>query len=323
MKKTSRPSKRPQSSVLQVRVMSPRIAWFGFLRIFGRCMKYALIAGMVGAAGWGAWKGIRHAFHENPDFRLQTVDLNENSAIDEFGVYQIADIDPQVNLFTLDIDQVAERLRGVPALSAVQVERRLPGTLHVRVLSRVPCAWAAVGNEPFERKPGGLLIDHDGHAFPCTTVQFETAEKLPVILLPGGGEHGITSGKTVDHPELARCMRLLDAATKADPGSIARIESLRQANSWSLELVTRDGLAATFGLGDHERQISNFRAAIDHASRGNYSIATINLIPKINVPVTLRGSAPPPKALIVPEPTADDVRRDRRSRDLNTLLNSR
>ena len=323
MKKTSRPSKRPQSSVLQVRVMSPRIAWFGFLRISGRCMKYAVIAGMVGAAGWGAWKGIRHAFHENPDFRLQTVDLNQNSAIDEFGVYQIADIDPQVNLFTLDIDQVTERLRAVPALSTVQVERRLPGTLHVRVLSRVPCAWVATEGDPFERKPGALLIDHDGHAFPCTTVQFETAANLPVILLPIGGDHEIASGKTVDHPELARCLRLLDAAVDADPGSIARIESLRQANSWSLVLLTREGLAATFGLGDHERQIANFRAAIDHASRGNYSIATINLIPKINVPVTLRGTAPPPKALIVPEPTPDDMRRDRRSRDLNTLLNSR
>jgi cell division septal protein FtsQ len=303
--------------------MSPRIAWFGFLRIFGKCMKYALVAGLIGTAGWGAWKGIRHAFHENPDFRLQTVDLNANNAIDEFGVYQVADIDPQVNLFTLDIEQVSERLSALPALSSVKVERRLPGTLHVRVLSRVPRAWAAVETEPFQRKPGGLLIDQDGHAFPCTSVQFETAENLPVILLPGGGDHELASGKTVDHPELARCMRLLDAATQADPGSITRIESLRQANSWSLELVTRDGLTATFGLGDHERQIANFRAAIDHASRGNYSIATINLIPKINVPVTLRDSAPPPKAVIIPEPTADDLRRDRRSRDLNTLLNSR
>lgn len=303
--------------------MSPRIAWFSFLKILGKCTKYALIAGVLGTAGWGAWKGIRHAFHENPDFRLRTVDLNENSAIDEFGVYQMADIDPQVNLFTLDIDEVANRLRAVPALSTVQVERRLPGTLHVRVLSRIPSAWAAVEDAPFERKPGGLLIDHDGHAFPCTTVQFETAKNLPVVLLPAGTEHGIASGKIVDHPELARCLRLLDSAMDADASSVARIESLRQANSWSLELVTRDGLTATFGLGDHERQIANFRAAIDHAGRGNYSIATINLIPKINVPVTLRGSTTPPKAVLIQEPTPDDVRRDRRSRDLNTLLNSR
>jgi len=303
--------------------MSPRIAWFGFRRILGGCAKYAVAAALLGVAGWGAWKGVRHAFHENTDFRLRTVDLNENTAIDEFGVYQVADIDPNVNLFVLDIDKVAERLRTVPALSAVHVERRLPGTLHVRVLSRIPSAWVAEDGAPFERKPGGLLIDHDGNTFPCTTVQFASAEKLPLILLPGGDGQPISSGKTVEHPELARCLRLLDAASDADPGSVARIESLRQVNSWSLELVTRDGMTATFGLGDHARQIANFRAAIDHASRGNYSIVTINLIPKINVPVTLRGSAPPPRAVPLPEPTAEDIRRDRRSKDLNTLLNSR
>lgn len=302
--------------------MSPRIAWLGFLKVLGRCTKYAFVAGIIGTAGWGAWKGIRHAFHENPDFRLRTVDLNNNSAIDEFGVYQVADIDPEVNLFNLDIDQVAERLRKVPALSAVQVERRLPGTLHVRVLSRVPCVWVAEEGAPFERKAGGLLIDHDGHAFPCTSVQFASAANLPVVLLPAGGDQ-IISGKVVEHPELARCLRLLDAASEADPESVAKIESIRQANSWSLELLTRDGLTATFGLGDHERQIANFRAAIDHADRANYSIATINLIPKVNVPVTIRGSAPPPKALPITEPTPADIRRDRRSRDLNTLLNSR
>ena len=326
MKKTSKPRKRPQSSVLQVRVMSPRIAWFSFLKILGRSAKYAVVAGIIGAAGWGAWKGIRHAFYENPDFRLQSVDLNENSAIDEFGVYQTANIDPQSNLFALDIEHITKRLKAVPALSAVHVERQLPGTLAVRVVARSPRAWVAEENTPANRKIGGLLVDHDGHTFPCTATQFETAGKLPVLFLPktdDGGE--IASGKVIVQPELARCFRLLDAAAAADAAAVFRIESIRQATSWSLELITRDGLTATFGLGDHERQIANFRAAIDHASRENYSIATINLIPKENVPVTLRegGGAPPPKALPVPEPSPTELRRSRRSRDLDTLLNSR
>lgn len=326
MKKTSKPRKRPQSSVLQVRVMSPRIAWFSFLKILARSAKYAVILGLIGAAGWGAWKGIRHAFYENPDFRLRSVDLNENTAIDEFGVYQTAGIDPQANLFALDIDQITERLKAVPALSAVHVERQLPGTLAVRVIARSPRAWVAEENAPAIRKIGGLLVDHDGHTFPCTATQFETAAKLPILFLPkteDGGE--IASGKVALQPELARCFRLLDTAAAADPDAVSRIESIRQANTWSLELVTRDGLTATFGLGDHDRQIANFRAAIDHASRENYSIATINLIPKENVPVTLRegGAAPPPKALPIPEPSPTEIRRDRRSRDLDTLLNSR
>jgi hypothetical protein len=60
---------------------------------------------------------------------------------------------------------------------------------------------------------------------------------------------------------------------------------------------------------------------MEHASGEGYVIGTINLIPKHNVPVTLREEKAAPKAVPVSEPTAEDLRKDRRSRDLNKLLN--
>jgi hypothetical protein len=88
-----------------------------------------------------------------------------------------------------------------------------------------------------------------------------------------------------------------------------------------LLLVTREGTSAIFGLGDHDRQIRSLRAAMDHSSQKGYAIDTINLIPKHNIPITLRNEAPAPKAQPVAEPTAGELREDRRSRDLQTLLN--
>ena len=79
------------------------------------------------------------------------------------------------------------------------------------------------------------------------------------------------------------------------------IESIRPVNDWSLLLVTRQGTSATFGLGDHERQIESLRAALDHAGEKGYLIDTINLIPKYNIPITLRDEAAPPKAIPVAE----------------------
>lgn len=325
MKKTSKPRKRPRSNVLQVRVMSPRIAWFGFLKILGRLTKYAVILAILGAIGWGGWLGIRHAFHENPDFRLQKIVVNDNTAIDDFGVIQTADIDPQANLFTLDIAGITERLSKVPALQQVKVERHLPGTLSVDVVARTPQAWIACPDDGvrLRREVGGLLVDATGHAFPCTAYQLETAAKLPAIIVPKHADHTVASGRIIGHPELARCFRLLDAVAAIDREALESIESVRQANDWSLEMITRAGVTATFGLGDHPRQIGNFRAALDHAARKGYGLDTINLIPRENVPVTVRSSAEPPKAVVIPEPTPDDLRRDRRARDLDTLLNRR
>lgn len=325
MKKTSKPRKRPQSSVLEVRVISPRLAWLAFLKFLARTGRYAIYLAITGAAGWGIWKGIDHAFYKNPDFRLQSVTLNENSAIDEFGVFQIGRIDPEANLFNLDVGEIRSRLEKVPALSSVKVERQLPGTLAVQVTARTPCAWIASPESgiPAERKVGGLVVDGQGHAFPCTRHMFETAARLPIIFLPKNDGQEIASGIRILHKELARCDRLLEAAIASDPESPKWIESIRQVNDWSFELVTRDGVTATFGLGDHERQIANFRAAVDHASRKGYLIDTINLLPKINVPVTIRGEAAVPRAIPIEEASPAETRLDRRSRDLNTLLNSR
>jgi len=60
---------------------------------------------------------------------------------------------------------------------------------------------------------------------------------------------------------------------------------------------------------------------MDHSSQKGYSISTINLIPKRNIPITLRDEAAAPRAIPVPEPGPAEIREDRRARDLSTLLN--
>ena len=91
-----------------------------------------------------------------------------------------------------------------------------------------------------------MLVDADGIAYPCPGLQLEAAVSLPVIQLPLSESHPIAAGKHVGHLELAHCFRLLDAASDIDPEAIHWIESVRQANEWSLLLVTREGTAATF-----------------------------------------------------------------------------
>ena len=117
------------------------------------------------------------------------------------------------------------------------------------------------------------------------------------------------------------CFLLLDAAREADPQAIQWIESIKPVNEWSLQLVTKQGTAATFGLGDHQRQIESLRAALDHAGEKGYVIDTINLIPKYNIPITVRNEPAALRAIPVAEPTPGDVSKDRRARDLSTLLN--
>ncbi len=318
---TSKPRRRTRANVLEVRVMSPRIAWFGFLKLAGKMTKSACILAVLAGIGWGVWQGIERAFYKNPDFRLQVIDLNQNPVIDEAGLAEVTQLDLTASIFNVNIDDVVSKLKARPEIADARAERHLPGTLVVRVLPRAPRAWISSPGVPEGRQVGSMLVDGDGVAYPCPELQLESATALPVIQLPASEANPIKPGQVITHPELKHCFHLLDAACKADSKAIHWIESVRQANAWSLELATRQGTTATFGLGDHERQIASLQASIEHAAEKGYSIGTINLIPKHNIPITVRNEPSAPRAIPVSEPTPADQKKDRRARDLSTLLN--
>lgn len=320
---TTKTRRRSRANVLEVRVMSPRIAWFSFLTVAGKLTKFACILAVMAGIGWGVWQGIQRAFYKNPDFRLQAIDLNPNPVIDEMSLAEITGIDLTASLFDINVRDVVTKLKARPEISDANAERHLPGTLVVRVIPRAPRAWisCAAAGLPDERRVGAMLVDYNGIAYPCPELQLETAASLPMIQLPVSPDHPIKPGEQVSHPELQHCFHLLETACKVDPEAIHWIESVRQANAWSLELLTRQGTVATFGLGDHERQIASLQAAINHASDKGYSIGTINLIPKYNIPITVRNEQAAPRAIPISEPTPVEVREDRRARDLSTLLN--
>jgi hypothetical protein len=324
-RKTTKHRRQTRQSVLEVRVMSPRIAWFGFLKFTGKIVKIACVLAVLTGIGWGVWRGIQRAFYKNPDFRLQVIDLNANPVIDELGVTEVAGIDLTANpsLFDVNVDEASRKLSGLPALTEARVERHLPGTLVVRVVARSPKAWISCVDEGLTevRRAGGMLVDSQGVAYPCPDLQTELAADLPVIDLPASAGHPIQAGTKVIQPELEHCFALLDSARAADSKAPHWIESIRQVNDWSLLLVTRQGTSATFGLGDHARQIDSLRAALDHAGEKGYVIATINLIPKYNIPITVRGGGTPPRAIPVPEAAPVDASESRRARDLSSLLN--
>jgi hypothetical protein len=321
MKRNTTNRRLQHRNVLEVRVMSPRIAWIGLTRFLGVLGRLAILAAVLGGVGWGVWRGVHHAFHQNPDFALKFIDMNPNPVIDEAGMIDMLGIDLAdcPSLFEINAGKAGEKLRALPAVTDARVERHLPGTLVVRIDVRTPQAWLRCqGDEPFvPRTPSGVLVDDLGVAYHCPEKQLEEAAALPVIEFPAAPP---AIGRKAVHPALDHCLRLLDAARAADPDAARWIDSIRQANEWSLELVTREGTRATFGLDDHERQMQSLRDALDHAAGRGYDIGSINLIPKYNIPITLRGESAPPRAIIVEPSSADDGPKHPK-RDLGVILN--
>jgi len=319
-RRTSQVSHRRQVIELQAHVMSPRIAWFGLLKSLRKLARTALVLGLIAGALWGAKLGIRRGLIENKEFRLQAIELTPNPAVDEHRLVEVAGINLAGSLFECDASAIESRLRALPEVAAATVHREFPGTLKVEVSARQPHAWIASSTHGIPpRDPArGLLVDATGFAFPCPPRLLESAAQLPVYHLGEGGEAPV-AGKTVIHPEFARLAALHQVARRDLPEADRWIDSLRQNRRWSLEIVGRDGTAARFGLGDHDRQMADLKAALEHARSRDQRIASIELIPERNLPVVLRDHSAP-RAILVDEPAAAPTTPPRRSRDLETLI---
>ena len=321
-RKSSNSRHHDPRKILRVQGWTFRIAWFALLKFAFRTTKWTAVLIVLAAVGLGIKLGLERALFNNSDFRLQVVDLNPNQAIDENDFIRLTGLDLDANLFRIDVAALTKCLADRPEIEAVQIERHLPGTLEVRVTARTPLAWLACPDAglPATREVGALVVDRHDWVYPCPARQLESAARLPIIELPTHEGSPIASGTQLRHPELQHCRRLLDAALAADPAAAPWIDTICQVNAWSLRLTTADGIVATFGMGDHARQLRNLLAARSHAQRRDYEIATINLIPKQNVPITVTAEAPL-KALPVDEPEpAPAPPKDRHARDLDSIL---
>lgn len=318
-KRTTRVRHSKELTRLQVNVLSPRILWFGLLKSCRQLVKFAFVLALGIAAIWGVRELIQRGVMQNTEFKLQAIELTPNPALDEIRLIKVAGINIDGTLFDCDTKKIEASLRALPELADASVRREFPGTLVVEVIAREPYVWVAAADQDAPRDPErGFLVDRHGIAFHCPPSLLAKAGLLPLIQLGEGGEP-LVAGRPVVHPEFDRLNRLYQIACQCIPGAEGWVYSLRQSREWSLELRSRDDTTASFGLGDHERQMADLKAALDHARGKEQQIASIELIPERNIPVILRGGGVP-RAILIDEPQPATPP-DRRTRDLNDLLN--
>lgn len=293
--------RRQPVRVLRANVMTPRILWFDLKRALtsaARILGFILAAGLL---GWGLWFGIRKGLFESEEFALRELALNDNPVVDRQRLIDVSGIDLSGSLFECDVKEITRRLAALPEVAEVKVRREFPGKLEVAITPRVPLAWIAnVDQDILPRdQTTGLLVDREHYLFSCAPGLFPTAANLPVIAIRSSDE-SFQPGTKIDHPDYLRGMRLYQVALATLPESPGWIDTISQHKGWASKLLTRDGVLATFGHENLETQMTNLLSAIEHARQQGDRIATIQLIGKRNLPVTLQPADDSVSELIVP-----------------------
>ncbi len=175
---------------------------------------------------------------------------------------------PGESLLSLDLDAVATRLAQDARLAQVQVTRRWPHTVRIRITERRPVALVAVGE-------GWLAVDRGGILFPADP---DWVGRLPVLTGVDPGE-GLP-GSPLDEP----VPELLALLTGSGLALFPRLAEIHLAEDGAVDLVLRDPVRVRLGpLATAPAKLPILKAILDDLSARGAQASEIDL--RLEAPV--------------------------------------
>ncbi|MCB1232159.1 MAG: FtsQ-type POTRA domain-containing protein [Verrucomicrobiae bacterium] len=227
----------------------------------------------------------RQAFYENSEFRLNRFVVQTDGVLSEADVADAARVELGMNLMTIDLKSVRERLAELPMVTSVEVNRELPDRLEVKIEERVPLAWLSCpphGVRP-RNTARGFLIDEQGEVFRCQKLLKRFLD-LPVIEtyhLPKPSE-----GAQMNSDEVKEAIRLVKESNQMFANDGLEVAEVRIRNAYSLTCRYNTQMEVTFGLKELDRGLQDLRWIVTHAHSAGQQLATVNVMPSRNIPVT-------------------------------------
>ncbi|MDZ4200472.1 MAG: cell division protein FtsQ/DivIB, partial [Kiritimatiellia bacterium] len=184
-----------------------------------------------------------------------------------------------MNLFTVQLRSVRDEILGFPVVRSVSVERKLPDTLTIRIIERIPLARLSVDGMAVY-----LAVDRDGVVLGPTSA----APHLPVIDASRSGT--LRPGGIVDRSEVIDAIRLLDVCDTTRLGQLVRIQKihLQDEDRMILDLATGDRVIFPREQMDVKlrRLASLLKAMQERRMRDPGRPVQIDMMPEANFPVS-------------------------------------
>lgn len=205
-------------------------------------------------------------------FAVSSVQLVGARHLTEEEILSIAGISVGDSLFNVDVRRARERLLAHPRIEQATVRRRLPATIHVEVVERVPVAI-------MPHPEGFAALDAQGRV-----LMLSEELRLPYPLLTGFDlpeGSGPEPGTELRSPELNRA---LTVASALPPSLLATVGEVA-ATAQGVTLKTRDGIDVLIGdTSQLEEKLQTLSDILRSLADGRESVRQIDVrIPRTPV----------------------------------------
>jgi len=214
------------------------------------------VAGLVtGLCVWGGVLAYRHATSADY-FAVDEIALAGNERLCETEVFAVGKVALGMNIFSVDVDEVAARLRGQPWIADAAVSRQLPRSLSIEVVERKAEAMVLF-DVPY-------LVDDAGEVFK----RWVAGDPRPRPILTGftreefANDEEIVRAGIRDAIALARRYRSTGIERRAPLHEIHR----EVGGSFSLT-IGEDAFYVKFGKGPYRKKLRRLSSLLTQIER--------------------------------------------------------
>jgi cell division septal protein FtsQ len=288
--RVSNTKQRRQQHLLDVRVRSHKATQHRNRRVLVIVSKVML----VGAVGIGIFFGVRlgakRLFFENPDYALSQIDVQTDGTLQRDQILKAAGLREGENIFSVNLAQVRDQLQQLPQVDEVQVIRRLPGEIDLRIVERKPIAWITSDkqiSDPFA-SDAAFLVDARGVLMKEKKL---LPEYLGLPLITGCTSESLEAGKTVESFEAKAALELLRLSTRSFMQTRFQIREIDVSKGYCLLVSDKNHTRVTFGCDNLDAQLERLEQFLVYADDSRRELGTVNLLVQRNIPVTFAKNA--------------------------------
>jgi cell division septal protein FtsQ len=284
-RRVSNVRRRRQQHLLDVKVRSRRVTQHRIRRALAVLSRVVLLAGLCSAVYVGAREGARRLFFENRDYQLKTIELQTDGTLQREQVLKAADLREGENIFSVNLARVHDRIQELPQVDEVQVMRKLPAEIDIRLVERKPVAWLTSEKEisdPFV-SDAAFLVDARGVLMKEKKL---LPEYLGLPLILGCSSESLETGKVVESFEAKTALELLRLSTRSFMQMRFQIREIDVSQGYCLLVTDKNRTRVTFGLNDLETQLQRLEQFLVYCDNSKQELETLNLLVQRNIPVT-------------------------------------